>query len=252
MFAKEYQVATSQTWQRLHVTAQGAAEAVGELVTGRPLGNLATSAHARRRADPASTLVGAAAADPSYLAGQSRTAEFGQHGRPSGEHVDWSREACPPLAWRPARQLLRALRDYRAARERGGVRGVLEGKVAVLRHRFWSAVSGAEIPLNASRIDGGLLIPHPNGVVIHPEAKIGPNCLIFQQVTIGTGPVPGVPTLGGCVDVGPGAKILGGVTIGDGAIIGANSVVIQDVPAGAVAVGVPAVIKRGPPRHIER
>jgi serine O-acetyltransferase len=172
--------------------------------------------------------------------------------RPSGKVADWSREACTPLAWSPARQLLRALRDYGAARERGGVLGVVESKLAVLRHRFWSAVSGAEIPLNASRIAGGLLIPHPNGVVIHPEAKIGPNCLVFQQVTIGTGPVPGVPTLGGGVDVGPGAKILGGVTIGEGAIIGANSVVIQDVPAGAVAVGVPAVIKRTRPRHLER
>jgi serine O-acetyltransferase len=89
-----------------------------------------------------------------------------------------------------------------------------------------------------------LLIPHPNGVVVHPEAVIGPNCLLFQQVTIGTGPKPGVPRLGGNIDVGPGAKILGGVVIGDHAVIGANAVVLNDVPAGAVAVGVPAVTKR--------
>jgi serine O-acetyltransferase len=116
--------------------------------------------------------------------------------------------------------------------------------VASLRHRFWSAVAGADIPVNASRIGGGLMIPHPTGVVVHPEAVIGPNCLIFQQVTIGTGPKPGVPRLGGHVDVGPGAKILGGVTIGDHAVIGANAVVLSDVPPGAVAVGVPAVTKR--------
>ncbi|MET0340470.1 MAG: serine acetyltransferase [Polyangiales bacterium] len=139
---------------------------------------------------------------------------------------------------------MRAVRDYKAARERGGVVGALQRRAATLRHRFWSAVAGADIPVNSARIAGGLLIPHPTGVVVHPEAVIGPNCLLFQQVTIGTGPKPGVPRLGGHVDVGPGAKILGGVTIGDHAVIGANAVVLTDVPAGAVAVGVPAVTKR--------
>jgi len=56
------------------------------------------------------------------------------------------------------------------------------------------------------------------------------------------GPKPGAPILGGHVDVGAGAKILGGVKIGDHAIIGANAVVIQDVPPRATAVGVPARI----------
>lgn len=164
--------------------------------------------------------------------------------RPSAQVPDWSREHCTPLSWRPSRQLLRCLRDYTRGRERGGIRGLVTCKLATLRHRFWSVVSGAEIPLNAARIAGGLLLPHPNGVVVHPEAVIGPNCLLFQQVTLGTGPKPGVPRLGGNVDVGPGAKILGGVTIGDHAVIGANAVVVSDVPAGAVAVGVPAVARR--------
>lgn len=110
----------------------------------------------------------------------------------------------------------------------------------MLWHRFWSVVTGAEIPLG-SRIEGGLLIPHPNGIVVHPDAAIGPNCLIFQQVTIGTGK-GGVPTIGGHVDIGAGARILGGVTIGEHARIGANAVVLSDVPAGAVAVGIPARI----------
>jgi serine O-acetyltransferase len=117
-------------------------------------------------------------------------------------------------------------------------------KVLVPRHRFWSMVSGADIPINAQHLGGGLLLPHPQGVVIHPDAVLGPNCLVLQQVTIGTGPTPGVPTLGGHVDVGAGARILGGVVIGEHAVIGANAVVIDDVPARAVAVGVPAVIKR--------
>lgn len=115
-------------------------------------------------------------------------------------------------------------------------------RVAVIRWRLWSAVSGADIPLNC-QIGGGLLLPHPNGVVIHPRALIGPNCLIFQQVTIGEGgPVPGVPVIEGHVDIGAGAKILGGVTIGKDARIGANAVVLCDVPQGSTAVGIPARI----------
>ena len=87
------------------------------------------------------------------------------------------------------------------------------------------------------------MIPHPNGIVIHSAAKIGPNCLIFQQVTIGSAH-GGVPALGGHVDIGAGAKIIGAVRIGDHAKIGANAVVLIDVPAGATAVGTPARIIR--------
>jgi serine O-acetyltransferase len=113
-------------------------------------------------------------------------------------------------------------------------------KFVVLRHRFWSAVTGADIPLN-SKLAGGLLMPHPNGIVIHPDAQVGPNCLLFQCVTLGAGgPLPGLPVLEGHVDVGAGAKLLGGVRIGAHAKIGANAVVLCDVPAGAVAVGIPA------------
>jgi len=171
---------------------------------------------------------------------------------PSAHEPDWRRERCARFEWHPSRQLMRSLRDYARARERSDILGTVQRKWSVLRHRFWSAVTGAEIPLNAARISGGLMMPHPNGVVVHPEAVIGPNCLIFQQVTIGSGPRPGVPKLGGHVDVGPGAKILGGVTIGDHAVIGANAVVVSDVPAGAVAVGVPAVSRRSSVRTMER
>lgn len=126
---------------------------------------------------------------------------------------------------------------------RGGLIGTVNARLAVIRHRFWSTVCGADIPVNARGIAGGLVLPHPNGVVIHPDAQIGPNCLLFQQVTVGTGPRPGAPRIGGHVDIGAGAKILGGVVIGDHAVIGANAVVVTDVPAGGVAVGVPAIVK---------
>jgi len=173
----------------------------------------------------------------------------------SAEAPDWSREQCSPFAWRPARQLMRAVRDYKRARERGGLFGSLQRRAATVRHRFWSAIAGADIPVNSARIAGGLMLPHPTGVVVHPEAVIGPNCLLFQQVTIGTGPKPGVPRLGGHVDVGPGAKILGGVTIGDHAVIGANAVVLTDVPDGrerrkGVRSGHRVQLARRPRRHL--
>jgi serine O-acetyltransferase len=155
----------------------------------------------------------------------------------SAEKPDWRREEYRRFSWHPSRALLKSIRDYQAA---SGMFARLTRKYAVLRHRFWSVVTGADIPLN-SEIGGGLLIPHPNGIVIHPAVKIGCNCLLFQQVTIGaTG--KGVPALGGHVDVGAGAKIIGPVVIGDHALIGANAVVLIDVPDYAVAVGNPARI----------
>jgi serine O-acetyltransferase len=171
----------------------------------------------------------------------------------SAREADWSREE-PRGWWDPSRQLLASIRSHTRAVERGGPLGLVGKRLAVLRHRFWSVVSGADIPINSTRLGGGLLLPHPQGVVIHPDAEVGPNCLLLQQVTLGTGPRPGTPRLGGHVDVGAGAKVLGGVTIGDHAVIGANAVVITDVPAHAVAVGIPAVVKRrdAPPELLEQ
>lgn len=155
---------------------------------------------------------------------------------------DWQREA-PRRLWDPSRQLLQSIRTYQSPGS--GLVGSLRRKMAVLRHRFWSVVSQAEIDLN-TQIDGGLLIPHPNGIVIHPQAQIGANCLIFQQVTLGTvSGRRGAPRLGIHVDIGAGARILGPVNIGDHTVIGANAVVLTDVPPHSTAVGVPArIIKR--------
>ncbi len=153
---------------------------------------------------------------------------------------DWSREKKPLLSWQPNRSLLASLRSYERWCRSSNPLSLSMRKIAVLRHRFWSAITGAEIPLG-TRIGGGLLLPHPNGIVIHPDARIGPNCLIFQQVTLAVG-ANGAPRIGGHVDIGTGAKILGGVSVGDHAKIGANAVVLNDVPAYATAVGIPARI----------
>lgn len=153
---------------------------------------------------------------------------------------DWTRERKPFFSWDPSRSLLASIRAYQRHATSKNPLYLIGRKLAVFRHRFWSVVTGADIPLD-SNVGGGLLLPHPNGVVIHPRAQIGPNCLIFQQVTIGTRS-GGLPVIGGHVDIGAGAKILGDITIGDHALIGANAVVLSDVPSGKTAVGIPAVI----------
>ncbi len=81
------------------------------------------------------------------------------------------------------------------------------------------------------------------GTVIHARAVIGDRVSIGTCVTIGgRGSHQAVPVIGNDVEIGSGAKILGPIRIGDGAAIGANAVVLTDVPAGAIAVGVPARI----------
>ena len=159
----------------------------------------------------------------------------------SATEPDWSRERISD-SWDPGRRLLGCIRRYQHYAGRRGPVPWCGRKWNVLMHRFWSVVCGAEIPLNTA-IGGGLLIPHPNGIVIHPAAVIGPNCMLFQQVTLGDGGLlPGVPILGRNVDIGAGAKVVGGVRLGDHCRIGPNSLVLDDVPAGATAVGVPARI----------
>jgi len=153
----------------------------------------------------------------------------------SATEPDWSREQ-PHRWWEPGRQLIQSIRAYQKWQKEGGILGWYFSKLSVLQYRFWSVVSGADIPLNC-QIGGGFMLPHPNGVVIHDTACIGPNCLVFQQVTV----VEKVE-IGGHVDIGAGAKIICSVHIGDHAKIGANAVVLCDVPTGATAVGVPARI----------
>ena len=157
---------------------------------------------------------------------------------------DREREQCRKF-WDPGHRLLRSIRAYQKWKSQGFPLSLAERLLGLAAPLFKRPVTGADIPIN-TRIGYGLLIPHPNGIVIHPEATIGSNCLIFQQVTIGVGgPRPGVPTIGKHVDIGAGAKLLGGIIVGDDAKIGANAVVLDDIPAGSTAVGVPTRIVNG-------
>jgi serine O-acetyltransferase len=175
--------------------------------------------------------------------------EIGAEETISAEIPDWSRER-PQRFWDPGRKLLLTIRRYQYWRSKRGIVALCIRKRLVLGHRFWTLITGAAIELD-SRIGGGLLIPHPNGVVIHPNAAIGVNCLIFQQVTIGSRGL-GVPVIGGHVDIGAGAKILGAVEVGDHAFIAANSLVLTNVPAGTTAIGVPARILPKMPRYVSQ
>jgi serine O-acetyltransferase len=113
--------------------------------------------------------------------------------------------------------------------------------------RVIETVTGISLPLEAE-IGPGLRIYHFGNVFVHSQAKIGRNCTLRQGVTIGNRTEGGgVPIIEDNVEFGAYAQVLGNVRIGAGAKIGAMSVVLCDVPAGATAVGVPARIIPGKP-----
>ncbi len=105
---------------------------------------------------------------------------------------------------------------------------------------------GLEIAVRCD-IGPGLYFPHTQGTVIGAHT-IGANATIYHNVTFGAREIDLVftdasrPVVGSNVIVGAGAKVLGGVMLGDGARVGANAVVLQDVPAGATVVGIPAQV----------
>lgn len=116
-----------------------------------------------------------------------------------------------------------------------------------LMQKFIEVTCGIHLPESAV-IGRRLNIEHFGGIVIHGNCIIGDDVTIRQGVTLGnkgSGQLAKAPNIGHRVDIGAGAKIIGSVTIGDDAKIGANAVVLVDVPAGATAVGVPARIITG-------
>jgi serine O-acetyltransferase len=152
----------------------------------------------------------------------------------------------------PWRQGVWVMTVYRFGRWRYRVRPALLRKPLSLLYKFLKVgvqmATGIDLPCEA-RVGRRLVIEHFGGIVVSGDTVIGDDVTLRHGVTLGlkrTG-VPGAPVIGNGVDIGAGAKILGPVRIGDGAVIGANAVVLCDVPAGALAVGIPARIRRRTP-----
>jgi len=111
-----------------------------------------------------------------------------------------------------------------------------------IRNRY-----GVELPYSV-RLGRRVVFEHQSGIVVHGATEIGDDCIVRQNCTFGVrrlDDLDGAPKVGCGVDIGAGAVLLGRIRIGDGARIGANAVVLDDVPPGGLAVGVPAVIRRG-------
>jgi serine O-acetyltransferase len=172
-------------------------------------------------------------------------------------------------------------RDVAAAHERDpAARGVSSLEVlaswpgvhALLAHRVSHALHEAGVPLlprllatatrattnieihPAAEIGDALFIDHGTGVVVGETAEIGDNVTLYQGVTLGgTGFATGKrhPTVEDNVTIGSGAKLLGPITVGHGAKIGANSVVITDVPPNSTVVGNPGHVVRVDGRKLE-
>ncbi len=124
-------------------------------------------------------------------------------------------------------------------RKPGIVKKVLD-RVYWLTYRVAETLTGISIPKSV-QVGPGLRIFHFGNIFVHADSVIGANCTLRQGVTIGNRHDDGsVPVIEDDVDFGAYAQVLGGVRIGRGAKLGALSVVLRDVPAGATAVGIPA------------
>jgi serine O-acetyltransferase len=105
-------------------------------------------------------------------------------------------------------------------------------------------VTGIELPCEA-QVGHNFVIDHFGGIIVSGYAVFGDNCRIRHGVCVGLAreAEPAAPVIGDNVDIGTGAKLLGPIRIGNNVSIGANAVVICDVPDYCIAVGVPALIK---------
>ena len=117
------------------------------------------------------------------------------------------------------------------------------GPFHILLSWLLSWYDNLQITTPPQNIEGGLIIQHGFATIISAK-KIGKNCKIYQQVTIGYNHQLNAPTLGDNVEVCCGAKIIGNVHIGNNVLIGANSVIVKDIPSNCVVAGVPAKIIR--------
>ncbi|MCJ2076355.1 serine acetyltransferase [Methylobacterium sp. E-016] len=146
-------------------------------------------------------------------------------------------------------QGLWALLQYRAAAGiyRSRLFGPLKRAVllgAGIAQKLIEMTTGISLPYRA-RIGPGLYIGHFGNIIVHEDAVIGDTCNISQGVTVGTsgrGSRRGAPVIGNRVYVATNAVVAGRIEVGDDSVVGANSLVTRDVPAGSTVLGVPALI----------
>jgi serine O-acetyltransferase len=160
----------------------------------------------------------------------------------------------PARHWVPELLTVRAIATilFRVSQACGAYAPLVAYVVKQLNH----VLTGADLAWQAT-VGPGLRLYHPTGVVLGPDVVAGERCVLQQGVTLGAVRERGVmadgrmdsPLLGDDVTIGAGARVLGPVTLGDGSIVGANAVVLTDVPPGHLAVGVPA---RVTPRRRDR
>lgn len=154
----------------------------------------------------------------------------------------------PPRPWL-REQSVWAIAIYRFGRWADGQRGpkrFASLRIYWLLHRLVETITGVGISRGVV-IGGGLRIHHFGGIFVAEGVRIGTGCTLRQGVSIGNRVEGGpVPMLGDRVDLGAYAQVLGGVVLGDDCRIGALSLVLDDVPAGATAVGIPARIHSAP------
>ena len=137
---------------------------------------------------------------------------------------------------------------YRFGRWRYGVRPTVVRKLlSMIYHVLYKIVqvlTGIELPCEVV-VGRNFVIDHFGGIIISGFAKFGENCRLRDGVVVGLRRVEEkfAPIVGNNVDIGSGAKLLGPIKIGDNVLIGANAVVLSDVPDNSIAVGVPAVTK---------
>lgn len=136
---------------------------------------------------------------------------------------------------------------YRFGRWRYGVKTSLLRKPLSLLYRIAfklvQIITGIELPCEV-RIGRGFVIDHFGGIIVSGYAQFGDNCRIRSGVVVGLRRIEEkcAPEIGDNVDIGTGAKLLGPIRIGNNVLIGANAVVLSDVPDDSIAVGVPARI----------
>ncbi len=140
-----------------------------------------------------------------------------------------------------------AMVTYRCGRWRYGIawrplRMVFSLLYQIL-YKFTQIVTGIELPCEAV-VGKTFRIDHFGGIIISGYAVFGDNCVVRNGVTVGLKNTnePIAPHFGNNVDIGSGAKVLGAITIGDNVKIGANAVVLRDIPSNCIAVGVPAKV----------